>query len=532
MNTIAAKEHARLIARLAELPQRPFINDVDADAWVDSVISREPERADWHIDRLFGIGGSEIGTLLAADDGLFHPFSTARDITAAKLLSKTLEPANGDMARGTACEPMARDLYRAMVAARGGHPREDLLAAIAAADNDPDHPWLIGNPDDIVEENGKVYIIDYKVPMPDQIAHYDDTGVPFYYAAQLHHYRAIATRLGIHIDGLRLGSMNFKAWNIDERDIPYDQNLHDRIMASGDRYWNDYVLKGRLAPTITVKNTVSLEEATLEVSQPLASHDYSMVELDATNHAVVGAPVSRDASALRKQLGTLANYFGTWSLLMKVGEQMRGVISQVAAETLPIHAMPYNETMTSRIDAGIARISVTRAFKENLLLDAIRNLMRTPDANGVPLYDDAAIETVLNDPNYWSRPTYAADRLVEAVKDALGVDVTADPRFDAAIATPSTRRTDTLVALLSSLDVDRKVDIAAMVDPSASRVSLEMAREPLSGPRCDLKHETMRKMRTAVADLVASTAITYPAARAALIPHREPRRRTARRIKQ
>ena len=48
------------------LPQRRHIPDAVAERWIDGVLQLDPERALWHVERAFGIGGSEIGEILLA----------------------------------------------------------------------------------------------------------------------------------------------------------------------------------------------------------------------------------------------------------------------------------------------------------------------------------------------------------------------------------------------------------------------------------------------------------------------------------
>ncbi|MFA0648521.1 hypothetical protein AB4620_23395, partial [Vibrio cyclitrophicus] len=49
---------------ISQLPQYPYLKQENIDRWIDDVIKLDPSRAIWHVDRLFRIGGSEIGPLL------------------------------------------------------------------------------------------------------------------------------------------------------------------------------------------------------------------------------------------------------------------------------------------------------------------------------------------------------------------------------------------------------------------------------------------------------------------------------------
>lgn len=91
--------------------------------------------------------------MLGGEDGEFHPFSDGRQITKQKLLLEGLTPPNGDLKRGTMMEDMAESLYFEQIEKRGAKTilTDDLKAIINAYRNE-DHPWLVGNPDGIIQE--------------------------------------------------------------------------------------------------------------------------------------------------------------------------------------------------------------------------------------------------------------------------------------------------------------------------------------------------------------------------------------------
>jgi hypothetical protein len=512
----------QLLSRLQELPQYPYINTVDAEVWVDSVIAREPDRAWWHFDRLSGIGGSEIGVFLGNEEGMFHPFTSARQITEAKLLRRPLEAANGDMARGTALESVVQGMYRARVAARNGSPRQDLMDKMKGY-RDPDHPWLVGNPDDIVEENGKIYIVDYKVPMPDQIAHYDHDGVPFYYAAQVHHYRLIAEKCGIHIDGLRLCSLDLKGWDVDERPVPYSEQTSEDILAIGDKYWNDYVMVGRLAPTSTLNRTRSFSELKIELREPIQSHEFDLTDRVIGKRATDNEPkiledengdpivIEMDATNIKSRIAECAGLFNAYSLAKNEFDKMRDMVNAVMAESLPMHAVPFE---MDRVEIGPARLQIKRAFKKEAILNTVRSLMRNGGQS------EEAIKETLDNPNFSTKADYASEKLLDLVQMHLGVDITKDPRFHEAVVSPAQFRVDALFNFLVALDVRKEVDYASLVDNAQSTIKLELNREPLSGPFNDLKQETMVRLRKALQPEISLVAHEYPIRRGLLVEER------------
>lgn len=243
------------LAELKTLPQFPHIEPRRIARWVDRVEQIDPGRMPWHVRRLSGIGGSEIGVLVGALRGYFHPHSSATKMARQKLLLDLPEEPNGHMLRGQELEPMARDIYRKQILEifPQAKPRDDIIETLGKF-RDEKRPWVIGTPDEVMEvEPGKIWIIDYKCPTKASLAEYSTSGVPFYYAAQLHHYRYIAQKMGFKIDGLQLASLDYDNWRMDLKPVPFDPVLEADCLFAGDYYWNEHVLKGIVPPLGTAK---------------------------------------------------------------------------------------------------------------------------------------------------------------------------------------------------------------------------------------------------------------------------------------
>lgn len=104
--------------------------------------------------------------------------------------------------------------------------------------------------------------------MPSQIDHIQSIGVPFYYEAQLHHYKLILDDLkdlGLNVKGLKYCPLNLKTFEVEEYDVPVREELLEQILETGDKYWNNYVLKGRAAPLIQLRNTSHLSKVEFEL---------------------------------------------------------------------------------------------------------------------------------------------------------------------------------------------------------------------------------------------------------------------------
>ena len=217
-----------------ELPQAQHIKKEDAKVWYDSVAQYDPERLNWHFERLKGLGGSDIGEIAAWKLGVFNIFKTPRDIIDEKLLRKSVEPQNNNMRRGTYLEPVIQQIFLEDYNAR---TRPDLIEKIANQ-IDPAHPWLRGNVDDVAEIGGGIFIVDYKAPTEAK------EKTPIQYAAQVHQYGhlyelAENEKPYSHI----VASFDYDQGNIVAVDVPYDEVIMTAVLVGGDEVW-EHVLDG------------------------------------------------------------------------------------------------------------------------------------------------------------------------------------------------------------------------------------------------------------------------------------------------
>ena len=250
--SLAERKQQTFLLLKETLPQARMIPDERIRAWIDRVCEVEADRLEWHALRARGIGGSESGPLVTGFRGEYD-FNSPRDIIAGKLLMDAPDGGSGDTRRGIALEPVARQLLMEK------HPfrqRPDIVAAMADV-LDLEHPWLVGNPDDILEliPTGQLFVTDYKVPRPDTLeACRKVGGVKFDYVVQLHHMKKLADHAlemmgdSKRIEGLILTSLDTNNWDVDVQEVSYDPALDNEIMSVCDMYWNDFVLKGELPP--------------------------------------------------------------------------------------------------------------------------------------------------------------------------------------------------------------------------------------------------------------------------------------------
>lgn len=265
MNAPIADPVEQAMAEVAKLPQARFIKPEDIRAWILKVQEQEPARLAWHVRRLRGIGGSEIGAIVTARRGDYHPFTQASDVIRGKLMIDAPQGPTGDTARGVALEDPLRDLFRPWMKKHyNAEPADDVLQAVMNVVSKK-NPWQVGNPDDAFWLPGKkLVMVDYKCPRPDVLAGYEVFGKPFDYICQLHHYTMLAIEAGYGdcIDQLCLTSLDSDKWEPAPYFLKFDQAIADEITEAGTHYWNTYVLQGRV-PDIIEKPVSTVDDATL-----------------------------------------------------------------------------------------------------------------------------------------------------------------------------------------------------------------------------------------------------------------------------
>ncbi len=504
-----AKLKKQMFKALDDLPQRQFIDDTHARAWIDQVVGQEPDRAFWHIDRLRGIGGSEIGVLLGGEDGEFHPFSDARQISRQKLLLEGLTPPNGDLKRGTMMEDMAESLYFEQIAKRGAKSilTDDLKAIINAYRNE-EHPWLVGNPDGIIQEkNGDVYIVDYKVPMPSQIDHIQSVGVPFYYEAQLHHYKLILDdlkELGLNVKGLKLCPLNLKTFEVEEYDVPVRPELSEQILEVGDKYWNNYVLKGRPAPLIQLRNTSHLSKVEFElidtdpegntITIPAIVEDDRQDDGPKKNGLLKfeGHDITVNVEQFTSRVSSHLDRYYMWRNMALEAMDMSDTYKEAVEMSMP-KALLRSQVETIRNNGAEMRIQQT--YDEEKLKDMIRKIATE---SGISREE---VDVLLNSDELKKPAEYDAEKLIECLDKEFNINVRKDAKFDSAISKPAQIRIDALLGLKRKMDPENRYDVTDTIDPSGIKISIALEKDP-PGPLSDVKVDLRRSVRAGMGSII------------------------------
>lgn len=250
--------HAELLKKIDQLPQRDVIEMDDINQWVKYMLHVMPNEALWHVTRLTGIGGSEVGALVK--NFLGHPADfmfSAHDWAELKLLRRHPEPSGGALKRGHDIEPIHRSYFHSMYSMS----RDNLAYNTLNQSHAKERPWLRYSADDLVVvtkpvmvdfdedileiEKGR-FLIDYKSPTT------ISKNLPFQYACQLHQGAIIAEDSGIDLSATILSQWDWQNWKPHNQLVPISHELKDLIKRAGDYYW-DMVLNGQVPSRIYSK---------------------------------------------------------------------------------------------------------------------------------------------------------------------------------------------------------------------------------------------------------------------------------------
>lgn len=264
------------------LPQREAIQEKHLVRWIDRTLETSLETAKlegiegeaqtidwvhnhamWHLRRASAIGGSEVGTVVNHFRGLPGTFTDARNLTLEKLLILAPQPSTPEMARGVRAEPWIQRMYHEEKATRTDDESLDKLRGFRWSRV----PVLLGTPDDIIIENGKRRIVDYKAPSADVMKNYESKGVSFDYVCQLHDYAVLSMAAGVKVDLLSVEAFDPRYFKIHRFPVDFDVELAREIAQTSTTLWNDHVMQGDVpaAPRpdeLDIENPVIIELGT------------------------------------------------------------------------------------------------------------------------------------------------------------------------------------------------------------------------------------------------------------------------------
>jgi len=248
------------------LPQRELIAEHDARFWTEEVVDRYQDLALWHATRAGGFGGSQIGALVRNDLGVRADFGSAHDIVEGALLRRLPDEPNGHMRRGVWMEPHHREMFYARWGARRDEAAFKLLSSSTGVAS-----WMRYSPDELCWMPGAVLgrpqaavriLADFKAP---SAAH----AVNFEYQCQLAMGNIICREKGLQVDGLMLSQFDWANWDMRDEWIDSSEELEKRITAAGNRYWNEFVMRGVVPPYVLKPRLDPSGEIVQQVLAPL-----------------------------------------------------------------------------------------------------------------------------------------------------------------------------------------------------------------------------------------------------------------------
>ena len=284
-------KYEQLTKRLLQAPQSEHFNKEVIDNWINKTHSIDGDRISWHVERVFGFGGSEMGGLVDSWLGKRNFRNTALQIVSSKLLLNTPSRAEPAMLRGTIMEDFAQQRFEDKLDKLNKQWKrlEDIQRDVIETKSNPIHPWMRSSLDGLYEIDGDIVIVDFKCPSTEVMKEYKnfstkimdylsvdnktsygdyfipntenrnssdfDYHVPFRdYIYQLHHYLKDAECKNITVDKVMLAVLDYQegAESIIF-DIEKDDLISLDIISAGDHYWNNYVLKG-LLPSPDIKD--------------------------------------------------------------------------------------------------------------------------------------------------------------------------------------------------------------------------------------------------------------------------------------
>lgn len=256
--SVSSPQEKAILDALLQLPQARHFEPQNIKRFIEQY--RDDPRVFWHVKRLGGIGGSEIGAIVSYLRGEQDVFGTnPADIVKEKLLITPPRKMNLAMRKGVIAESCIRQIFL-----EDYHGEQD-FESIHLLQNDAykrPYSWMRYSPDDIVFINGRRYLCDYKYPGKAML--HDD--ICLRYISQLHLGKILLEHNGIKLDGMLLVQYPEKGDGLLVSEIGTDESVMRDIIRGGEMIWKE-VLSGNV-PSFEEKEQPQLsEEETAEISE-------------------------------------------------------------------------------------------------------------------------------------------------------------------------------------------------------------------------------------------------------------------------
>lgn len=293
-----------------ELPQAEAIKSEDAQRWLDKTaglntlsgkkdLNESINQMWWHLKRLQGIGGSDIGSVICFRVGETPDFNTPDDIFRQKRMMDA--PTNGTnyTRRGHKLEPFIAEL---LLEDYELERDQDLIDTVYANSGKvPGYEFLVGNIDDGMKSaDGQRIITDYKAP-----SETPDTN-PFGYEAQLHAYDIILNNGEPGDNAMMDVYFNYAKFELTIHECERNPELTESIKQYGSEFWD--IVKDpsfQQLPEVWMTNTRIIEtdiELTEEQQALALEHDKKLKVFKVLSEQV--DLVKKELSQLSEQLVT------------------------------------------------------------------------------------------------------------------------------------------------------------------------------------------------------------------------------------
>lgn len=228
-----------ILDALKKLPQAGHFKPAHITRFLDTY--RNNPRALWHVNRLSGIGGSEIGIMVAALRGEQDAFGDVPpDVIREKLLSIPPKKTALAMRKGIVAETCIRQFFLEDYKATRDLKSLELLES---GNFKRPREWMRYSPDDIVFIGDRRYLVDYKYPAEATL----HDNVWLRYISQLHMGNMVLEYNNIHIDGMLLVQYPEKGDDLVVSEIERDDQIDADILRGGQMAW-DEIVAGRVPP--------------------------------------------------------------------------------------------------------------------------------------------------------------------------------------------------------------------------------------------------------------------------------------------
>jgi len=293
------------------LPHHALLNPNRVERYLDEAVPRGYKDAYWDLKRRGGFGGSEMGAVVDFARGKVecdpYPDGGPSNLIAHKFLFRTFQEETVDMARGHRMEPLLRAMLKREIQCETDR---DAMAAFKKFVRSAEHPWRVGNTDDIILlPNGQRWIVDYKAPREHNAQAYQgEDGVPDPNPAwlpQLLHYEEIARELDIRIDGRMIVMWDPLAAKLVPFRFMRDEQMIREMTEAGDTLYHDYLMKALIPPPLTPKRIVL--DGKVEQDLQLLAQQLVRAKLMAKEAKKVEAELVEDLTRKISELGAVGS---------------------------------------------------------------------------------------------------------------------------------------------------------------------------------------------------------------------------------